>query len=105
MIELRWLEQDGQRTLQMRQQYDAKVYAGMGHDKSSPEMRWSDWRDVPTHVIPSQKTIVITAEAVQHLRDKTDMPMMECKKALVACEGDMSKAMDWLRTPRMDKIF
>ena len=43
----------------------------------------------------------VTAEMVSHLRDKTDCPMMECKNALIECNGDMNKAMEWLRTPSM----
>lgn len=34
----------------------------------------------------------ITAQMVKELRDKTDAPMMECKKALEEAQGDMSKA-------------
>lgn len=34
----------------------------------------------------------ITAEAVKTLRERTDLPMMDCKKALVEAGGDMSKA-------------
>lgn len=34
----------------------------------------------------------ITAEAVRSLRERTDLPMMECKKALVEAGGDQAKA-------------
>ena len=34
----------------------------------------------------------ITAAAVKALRERTDLPMMECKKALVEAEGDAEKA-------------
>lgn len=34
----------------------------------------------------------ITAEAVRALRERTDLPMMECKKALVEAGGDEEKA-------------
>ncbi len=34
---------------------------------------------------------------VKELRDKTGAGMMDCKKALEACEGDQDKAVDWLR--------
>ncbi|MFN0056218.1 MAG: translation elongation factor Ts [Planctomycetales bacterium] len=34
----------------------------------------------------------ITAEAVRALRERTDLPMMECKKALVEAGGDQVKA-------------
>ena len=39
----------------------------------------------------------ITAAAVMALRDKTGLPMMECKKALAECGGDTDKAVDLLR--------
>jgi elongation factor Ts len=40
----------------------------------------------------------ITAAAVNELRKRTDMPMMECKKALQETNGDMEKAIEWLRS-------
>jgi elongation factor Ts len=40
----------------------------------------------------------ITAAAVNELRKRTDMPMMECKKALQEANGDMDKAIEWLRS-------
>lgn len=39
----------------------------------------------------------ITAALVKELRDKTDAPMMECKKALAEAGGDMAKAEEILR--------
>ncbi len=39
----------------------------------------------------------ITASMVKGLRDKTDAPMMECKKALAEAGGDMGKAEELLR--------
>ena len=39
----------------------------------------------------------ITAAAVKELRDRTDAPMMECKKALVEANGDLAKAEEILR--------
>ncbi len=39
----------------------------------------------------------ISAAAVKALRDKTDLPMMLCKKALVEAGGDEAKAIDILR--------
>lgn len=39
----------------------------------------------------------ITASMVKELREKTDAPMMECKKALTEAAGDMSKAEEILR--------
>ena len=37
------------------------------------------------------------ASDVKELREKTGAGMLDCKKALEACEGDMEKAVDWLR--------
>lgn len=39
----------------------------------------------------------ITAGMVKELREKTDAPMMECKKALTEAGGDMAKAEEILR--------
>ncbi|MBE6107838.1 MAG: elongation factor Ts, partial [Erysipelotrichaceae bacterium] len=39
----------------------------------------------------------ITASLVKELRERTGAGMMDCKKALTACDGDLSKAADWLR--------
>lgn len=39
----------------------------------------------------------ITASMVKELREKTDAPMMECKKALAEAAGDMAKAEEILR--------
>ena len=39
----------------------------------------------------------ITAAMVKQLREMTDSPMMECKKALVEADGDIDKAVDVLR--------
>lgn len=40
---------------------------------------------------------------VKELRDRTSAGMMDCKKALEACDGDMEKAIDWLREKGMAK--
>ncbi|MEA3547586.1 MAG: translation elongation factor Ts [Thermodesulfobacteriota bacterium] len=39
----------------------------------------------------------ITAQMVKELRDKTNSGMMDCKKALGETEGNMEKAIDFLR--------
>ncbi len=39
----------------------------------------------------------ITASAVKELREKSGAGMMDCKKALTASDGDIEKAVDWLR--------
>ena len=45
----------------------------------------------------------ITAALVKQLREMTDSPMMECKKALVEADGDIEKAVDVLRKMGMAK--
>ena len=39
----------------------------------------------------------ISAKVVKELHDKTGAGMMDCKKALMENEGDMEKAVEWLR--------
>lgn len=41
--------------------------------------------------------MAFTAKDVQALREKTGCGMMDCKKALTECDGDMEKAVDFLR--------
>jgi len=41
--------------------------------------------------------MAISAKLVKELRDKTGAGMMDCKKALEACDGDLEKSFDWLR--------
>lgn len=41
--------------------------------------------------------MAITAALVKDLRERTGAGMMDCKKALVACDGDMDAAIDFLR--------
>ena len=40
---------------------------------------------------------MFSASDVKELREKTGAGMMDCKKALEACEGNQDKAVDWLR--------
>ena len=39
----------------------------------------------------------ITAKLVKDLRDMTSAGMMDCKKALTECDGEIEAAVDWLR--------
>ena len=39
----------------------------------------------------------VTAAMVKELRERTNAGMMDCKKALLAADADMEKAIDWLR--------
>ena len=41
--------------------------------------------------------MAITAKDVQKLREMTGVGMMDCKKALTEAEGNMDKAIEWLR--------
>lgn len=41
--------------------------------------------------------VEVTAGLVKDLREKTGAGMMDCKKALVECDGNFEEAIDWLR--------
>ena len=41
--------------------------------------------------------MAFTAADVKKLREMTNVGMMDCKKALTAADGDMDKAVEWLR--------
>jgi elongation factor Ts len=43
------------------------------------------------------QTLMITADDVKQLRDKTGAGMMDCKRALTQSGGDLDKAVAWLR--------
>lgn len=47
--------------------------------------------------------MAVTAKLVKELRDKTGAGMMDCKKALTETDGDMDKAVEWLRENGMAK--
>jgi len=47
----------------------------------------------------------ITASMVKDLRDKTNAGMMDCKKALKETNGDMEKALDFLRQKGLAKAM
>ena len=46
----------------------------------------------------------ITAAAVRELRERSGIGMMECKKALTETDGDMEKAVDFLRKKGMSAV-
>jgi elongation factor Ts len=46
----------------------------------------------------------ITAEHVKALREKTGVGLMDCKEALKATEGNMDKAIDYLREKGLAKL-
>ena len=41
--------------------------------------------------------MAFSAADVKNLREMTGVGMMDCKKALVAADGDIDKAVEWLR--------
>ena len=41
--------------------------------------------------------MAFTAKDVKDLREMTGVGMMDCKKALTATDGDVDKAVEWLR--------
>jgi elongation factor Ts len=47
---------------------------------------------------------VVTASMVKDLRERTGLPMMECKQALTECDGDGDVAMEWLRKKHKGKM-
>lgn len=49
--------------------------------------------------------MAITAAQVKELREKTGAGMMDCKKALTECEGDIAKAVDWLREKELQNLL
>ena len=46
---------------------------------------------------------MVTAQMVKELRERTGAGMMDCKKALTETEGDMEKAIDFLREKGLAK--
>lgn len=49
--------------------------------------------------------MAITAQMVKELRGKTGAGMMDCKKALTETNGDMEKAIDFLREKVLRKLL
>lgn len=47
--------------------------------------------------------MAVTASMVKELREMTGAGMMDCKKALVECDGDMDKAVDYLKEKGLAK--
>ncbi len=47
--------------------------------------------------------MAVNAKMVKELREKTGAGMMDCKKALTENDGDMDKALDWLREKGISK--
>ena len=49
--------------------------------------------------------MAFTAQDVKTLRERTNVGMMDCKKALTECDGDMEKAIEWLREKGLAKAI
>ena len=54
-----------------------------------------------TKSILEEFKMAFTAADVKNLREMTGVGMMDCKKALTASDGDMDKAVEWLREKGM----
>ena len=50
---------------------------------------------------PAASSAGISAKQVKEIRDKTGAGMMDCKKALTECGGDLEEAIVWLRKKGM----
>ncbi|MCB9525039.1 MAG: translation elongation factor Ts [Myxococcales bacterium] len=48
--------------------------------------------------------MAISAKDVAALRQQTGAGMMDCKKALVECDGDMEKALEWLQKKSLASV-
>ncbi len=46
----------------------------------------------------------VSAKSVKSLRDRTHAGMMDCKKALIECDGDEDKAAEWLRKKGLSEV-
>ena len=49
--------------------------------------------------------MAFTAADVKTLRERTNVGMMDCKKALTECDGDMERAIEWLREKGLAKAI
>ena len=45
----------------------------------------------------------VTVELIKQLRDRTGAGLMDCKGALIACDGDLNAASDYLREKGLAK--
>jgi elongation factor Ts len=50
-----------------------------------------------------KEEVKVSAKDVKELRTRSSAAMLDCKKALAECGGDMEKAMDWLKKKGMAK--
>ncbi|MFL1781091.1 Elongation factor Ts [Candidatus Hepatincolaceae symbiont of Richtersius coronifer] len=52
----------------------------------------------------NNKEPTIGIQLVKELRNKTSSSFVECKKALVVCDGDLEKAVEWLKEQGLVKL-
>ena len=77
---------------------DFKVVSSVGHIRDlSTSGKYGFGVDIDNNFKPDYKIIKGKAKLVKELREKTGAGMMDCKKALSATDGDMDKAIDFLR--------
>merc|ERR1719238_2584816 len=57
--------------------------------------------EAPKTEAPKAEGAAISAKAVKELRDQSGAGMMDCKKALTECNGNMEEAVVWLRKKGM----
>lgn len=55
-------------------------------------------------IVMETTEVSFTAKDVMALRQKTGLGMMDCKKALTECSGDMDAAEEWIREHKRDKM-
>ena len=88
-----------------------------GNDKEKPAAKKADEKkeepkaeapkaeapkaEAPKAEAPKAEGATISAKAVKELRDQSGAGMMDCKKALTECNGDMEEAVVWLRKKGM----
>ena len=77
-----------------------------GNDKEKPAVKKAEKKEEPAAEAPKAEApkadgAAISAKDVKALRDKSGAGMMDCKKALTECGGDMEEAVVWLRKKGM----
>src|SRR5205823_1721835 len=86
----------GRRVRRVRRGRGVRRQGGIAPDTSKKKGRQPLFLN-PRFVTEFYEMAEITAGMVKALRDKTDAPMMECKKALSEANGDLDKAEEILR--------
>ena len=91
--------------IELVKDYEVNVTISYDGDvKTNNELRvYQDRRGSSEDVLKEDITMAFTAADVKTLRERTNVGMMDCKKALTACDGDMDKAIEWLREKGLAK--